>query len=49
MYLFGVFVYILAFISLYSSSVSDVKWFKVAIAVVFSALVSILVTFNMFN
>ena len=49
MYFFAIIVFILAFVSLYTASISDVGWFKAGIATVFSVLVSMLVTFNIFR
>ena len=49
MYVFAVFAFLLGFVSLYTASLSDVVWFKVSISVIFSALVSMLVTFNIFR
>ena len=48
-YLFAIFVFALGFVTLYSSAISEVKWFKAGISVIFSALVAMLVTFNVFR
>lgn len=47
--IFALFVFILGFVSLYSSAICDKKWFKASISIIFSALVSMLVTFNIFR
>ena len=49
MYFFAIVIFALAFVTLYSMAVSDVFWFKAGITVVFSVLVSTLVTFNIFR
>ena len=49
MYLFAIFVFVLSCITLYASSECDTKWFKAGITVIFSAMVSMLVTFNIFR
>lgn len=46
--LFAIFIFVLGFTALYSSAICDKKWFKACISVMFSALVSMLVTSNMF-
>lgn len=46
--LFAIAIFALGFVSLYSSAVCDKKWFKACISIMFSALVSMLVTSNMF-
>ena len=46
---FAVFIFILGFITLYSMAVTEVKWFKMGISVIFSALVTMLVAFNVFR
>lgn len=48
-YLFALFVFILGLGTLYCAVNSEAKWFKVSISVIFSALVSMLVTFNFFR
>lgn len=48
-YLFAIFVFILSFITLYASSESNVRWFKAGITIIFSAMVTMLVTFNIFR
>lgn len=48
-YLFAIFVFLLSCITLYAASESNVRWFKAGIAVIFSAMVSMLVTFNIFR
>lgn len=47
--LFMILVFSLGFITLYSSSICDKKWFKVCISFMFSAIVTMLVTFNIFR
>ena len=49
LYVFAIFIFLLGFITLYSIAVSEVKWFKMGISVIFSALVTMLVTFNVFR
>jgi VIT1/CCC1 family predicted Fe2+/Mn2+ transporter len=47
--LFMILVFSLGFVTLYSSAICDRKWFKAFISVMFSALVTMLVTFNIFR
>ena len=47
--LFAFLVFTLGFITLYSSALSEAKWFKIGISGIFSALVTMLVTFNIFR
>ena len=49
MILFAIFVFALGFVALYSAAVCEQKWFKAGISIIFSALVSMLVTFNIFR
>lgn len=49
MWLFITVVFVLCIITLYSSFVSEERWFKVFISVIFSSLVTMLVTFNIFR
>ena len=49
MYFFAIVCFILAFTSIYTSSVSDVTWFKLTITTVYSILVAVLVTSNIFR
>ena len=46
--LFAIFIFALGFTALYSAAICDKKWFKTCISVLFSVLVSMLVTSNMF-
>lgn len=48
-YLFAIFVFVLSFITLYAAGNTEVKWFKAGITIIFSAMVSMLVTFNIFR
>ena len=48
-WLFAILVFALGFTALYSSAICDKKWFKACISVMFSALVTMLVTFNIFR
>lgn len=48
-WIFAIFVFALSFMTLFISSYSDKDWFKNAITVIFSAMVSMLVTFNIFR
>ena len=48
-WIFAIFVFALGFVALYSSAICDKKWFKAGISIIFSALVSMLVTFNIFR
>lgn len=46
--LFMILVFSLGFVTLYSSAICEMKWFKIFISCMFSALVTMLVTFNIF-
>ena len=46
--LVGLVIFALAFIALWSSANSEPKWFKAVISVIFSFIVSVLVTSNLF-
>lgn len=49
MILFMILVFGLGFVTLYSSAICDKRWFKACISFIFSAIVTMLVTFNIFR
>lgn len=49
MALFMILVFSLGFVTLYSSAICDKRWFKACVSCIFSAIVTMLVTFNIFR
>ena len=48
MWLFMILVFALGFAPLYIAMIIEEKWYKIYISIIFSAIMSMLVTFNIF-
>ena len=48
-YFYAIVVFALGFTTLYCMSMAKQTWFKMGISIIFSALVSMLVTFNLWR